>query len=406
MVAAVTLADIRRAAERIAGAVMQTPCLPSQTLSAIAGCELWLKFENLQFTASFKERGALNKLLWLREQGEVAGVVAMSAGNHAQGVAYHAARLAIPATIVMPAGTPMTKIVRTRDHGATVIVAGDDLDDAFALARQQAEAHGHAFIHPYDDPQVIAGQGTLGLEIAASVPTADFVVVPIGGGGLISGIALAVRALMPNARIIGVQSRTYPSMVQALAEAPAVTANAMTIAEGIAVKSAGRLTRRIVADLVDEVLLVEEASMERAVALLQSVEKTVVEGAGAAALALILEQPARFAGRRVVAPLTGGNIDPRMFAGVIMRDLVRQGQLARLKVPMPDHPGALAKLATILGNEGANIVDVEHGRLSLALNPKGVELNIVVQLHGCEHGEAVLGALSAEGFVPQFLPMT
>lgn len=393
-----TLQDIEAAAERIAGAVMNTPCLPSETLSQITGCNLFLKFENLQFTASFKERGALNKLLTLSPRERSSGVCAMSAGNHAQGLAYHAKRLGIHATIVMPVGTPMTKVARTRDHGATAIVKGANLAEALEIAEEQARTFGLTLVHPYDDIDVIAGQGTMALEILSQIANLDAIVVPIGGGGLISGMAIAAKALKPGIRVIGVQSRTYPSMVRAMAGEPSVHSDGMTIAEGIAVKRAGAITREIVRNYVDDILLVEESSIERAVALLQSVEKTVVEGAGATGLAAILEYRDRFEGMRVATPLTGGNIDPRMFASVIMRELVRSGQLLRVAVPISDRPGSLAALATILAAEGANIVDVSHDRLSLALNPKGASLELVLELQDGPHGDHVLEAVRARGF--------
>jgi threonine dehydratase len=393
-----TIEDIRAAATRIAGVVMNTPCLASETLSNIADCKLFLKFENLQFTASFKERGALNKLLSLPTHDRAAGVCAVSAGNHAQGVAYHALRLGIPATIVMPRGTPLTKISRTRDHGAEVIVEGANLSEAMDVADGLVRKRGLTMVHPYDDPDVIAGQGTVGLEILAAIENLDAIVVPIGGGGLISGIAVAIKALAPHVRVIGVQSSTYPSMVNALEGRDTPCPDGLTIAEGIAVKTAGSLTREIVRDLVYDILLVDEASIERAVALLQSVEKTVVEGAGAVGLAAILQHGDRFKGQRVATLLTGGNIDSRMFASVIMRALVRNGQLLRFDVPISDQPGALAVLSTILGDEGANIVDVSHDRMSLSLNPKGAVLDVVVEVQDRAHGEFVLAALRARHF--------
>lgn len=393
-----TLADVEAAAARMAGQIMATPCLPSQTLSRLCGCDLFLKFENLQFTASFKERGALNKLLGLLPRERAAGVVAMSAGNHAQGVAYHAARLGIRATIVMPKGTPLTKISRTRDHGAKVFVSGDNLVEAYAIAENYSQNFGQAMIHPYDDPEVIAGQGTLALEIMAAVEGLDAIVVPVGGGGLVSGIAIAAKALKPDIEIIGVQSAVYPSMARAMIGEEGILPDGVTIAEGIAVKSAGLLTRRCVAEHVDEIMVVEEASIERAIALLQSVEKTVCEGAGAAGLAAVLEHKERFAGKRVAVPLTGGNIDARIFANVILRDLIRSGSLMRIDVPISDQPGALATLATVLAEEGANIVDVSHERMSLALNPKRAALDLVVELQDAEHGTRVLAALGAKGF--------
>ena len=393
-----TIKDIYTAASRLSGAVMNTPCLASETLSAIASCTLFLKFENLQFTASFKERGALNKLLTLDDAALRAGVCAMSAGNHAQGVAYHAWKLGAPATIVMPVGTPLTKIARTRDHGARVIVKGANLSEALAEAQRLTKAERLTFIHPYDDPTVIAGQGTIAIEILEAVPDLDILVVPIGGGGLISGIAIAARTLNPTIKIIGVQSRTYPSMVRALEGDVAPCNDAMTIAEGIAVKTAGALTREIVRALVDDVLLVEEATIERAVALLLSVEKTAVEGAGAVGLAAILEHPEHFAGKRVATLLTGGNIDLSVLAAVAMRELVRSGQLMRFDVPILDRPGVLSILTGVIGEQGANIVDIGHERLSLALNPKGAVLNVVVEVQDRAHGTTLLEALRAYQF--------
>lgn len=393
-----TFDDVEAAAARMAGQLVATPCLPSHTLSRICGCSIFLKFENHQFTASFKERGALNKLLGLLPRERVAGVVAMSAGNHAQGVAYHAAQLGIRATIIMPDGTPLTKVSRTRDHGAKVFVSGANLVEAYEIAETYSRNFGLTMIHPYDDGEVVAGQGTLGLEIMRAIEALDAIVVPVGGGGLISGIAIAAKAINPRIKIIGVQSAVYPSMARAMAGEEGVLPDGVTIAEGIAVKVAGNLTRRIAADYVDEILVVEEAAIERAIALLQSVEKTVCEGAGAAGLAAILQFRERFAGMRVAVPLTGGNIDARMFANVIMRDLIRSGSLMRIDVPISDQPGALATLATALAEEGANIVDVSHERMSLALNPKRAALDLVVELRDAEHGETVLAALRRHGF--------
>lgn len=393
-----TFDDIEAAALRMAGQLVATPCLPSHTLSRICDCSIYLKFENHQFTASFKERGALNKLLGLLPRERVAGVVAMSAGNHAQGVAYHSARLGIRSMIVMPVGTPFTKIARTSDHGARVVVTGANLVEAYKVAENHSQNFGYTMIHPYDDGEVIAGQGTLGLEIMRAVEGLDAIVVPVGGGGLVSGIAIAAKAINPRIKIIGVQSAVYPSMSRAMAGEDGVLPDGVTIAEGIAVKVAGNLTRRIVADVVDEILVVEEDSIERAIALLQSVEKTVCEGAGAAGLAAVLQFRERFAGMRVAVPLTGGNIDARVFANVIMRDLIRTGSLMRIDVPISDQPGALATLATALADEGANIVDVAHERMSLALNPKRAALDLVVELKDAAHGEKVLSALRERGF--------
>lgn len=394
-----TADDVAQAAARLAGHILETPCVESRTLAAITGtARLHLKFENLQFTASFKERGALNKLLTLTPEQRAAGVCAMSAGNHAQGLAYHAMRLGIPATIVMPKGTPMTKIGRTRDHGATVIVDGDNLSEALTRAEAIAADQSMTFVHPFDDSAVIAGQGTIAQEILAAVPDLDALVVPIGGGGLISGIAIAAKAINPALHILGVQSATYPSMGRALDGEPAPVPGGLTIAEGIAVKSAGHLTRQIVRTYVDEVLLVDESAIEQAVALLLSVEKTVVEGAGAAGLAAILQHRDRFSGAKAATILTGGNIDLRVLASVAMRELVRQGQLLRFTVSISDQPGATARLTTILGDKGANIVDIAHERLSLALNPKGAVLTVVVEVQDRAHGDAILFQLRADGF--------
>ena len=405
MAQAPTIDDIMAAAARIDGAVMNTPFLASQTLSALAGASIFLKFENLQFTASFKERGALNKLLGLSVPERRAGVCAMSAGNHAQGLAYHARRLGIAATIVMPVGTPATKISRTRDHGARVIVEGANLSEALAVAKAHTKMLGLTFVHPFDDPEVIAGQGTLGLEMLAAIPDLDAIVVPIGGGGLISGIATAARAIKPSIEIVGVQSATYPSMVEALKGHDIPCAGGITIAEGIAVKTAGLLTRAIVRDNVDDILLVEESAIEQAVALLLSVEKTVVEGAGAVGLAAILQHRERFAGKRVATLLSGGNIDLRVLSSVAMRELVRNGQLLRFDVPMSDQPGAMAALSTVLAEAGANIVDIAHDRLSLALNPKGATINVVVEVQDRAHGETLLATLTTSGFAATIRPL-
>jgi threonine dehydratase len=399
-VACIDLRDIDAAAARIAGAVMQTPCLASETLSSIVGCSVHLKFENLQFTASFKERGALNKLLLLEEPDRRAGVCAMSAGNHAQGVAYHARRLGIPATIVMPQGTPLTKISRTREHGARVIIAGKNLSDALTVAKATAEDEGLTFVHPFDDPAVIAGQGTIAREMLDTVPGLDTLVVPIGGGGLISGIAIAAKAIRPDIRVIGVQSRTYPSMPRALAGETAPVPDGMTIAEGIAVKTAGELTRAVVRKYVDDILLVEEGTIERAVALLLSVEKTVVEGAGGTALAALIEHPAIFAGRTVGIVLSGGNIDLRAIADVAMRELARSGHLLRFNVPIADRPGVLADIGTVLGEVGANILSVSHDRMSLMHNQRGAVLDIVIEVQDAQHGETVIEALRTRSFQP------
>lgn len=393
-----TLADIRAAQDRIMGAISATPCIQSQTLSAITGCDLFFKFENMQFTASFKERGALNRLLTMTDKQRAAGVCAMSAGNHAQGLAYHARRLDAPATIFMPIGTPYTKVSRTRAHGARVELVGANLSEALESTLAWARTSGQTFVHPYDDPDVIAGQGTIAMEILDQMAAPDIVVVPIGGGGLISGIATAIKALSPKTRVIGVQSRAYPSMLEALAGNDLPCADALTIAEGIAVKTAGMLTREIVRGAVDDILTVEEASIEQAIALLLDIEKTVAEGAGAAGLAAILEHPEVFAGRRVVTPLCGGNIDLRILSSVALRALVRSGTLCRLSVAVGDRPGSLAKLTAIIGEQGANVIEVSHDRLSLALNAKATVLVMMLELADATSGEAILGVLAEAGF--------
>jgi threonine dehydratase len=374
----VTLETIRAAAEAIAGQLVETRQRPSQTLSEILGCDIILKFENRQFTASFKERGALNKLLHLGAVERARGVIAMSAGNHAQGVAYHASRLGIPATIVMPKNTPNMKVEHTLAHGASVLLEGDSLAEASAFAHNKAEAEGLVFVHPYDDPHVIAGQGTIALELLGAYPEIDCLVVPIGGGGLISGIATAAKALKPGIEVIGVQTALYPSMKQALAGEP-ITVGGSTIAEGIAVKQPGHLTREIVARAVDDILLVEEAAIERAIALLINVEKTVAEGAGAAGIAAILSHPARFRGKTVGTVLCGGNIDQRLLASVLLRDLVSLGRLARLRITLGDKAGELARVAGLIGEAGGNIVDVAHQRVFSHLPAKDALIEVAVE---------------------------
>jgi threonine dehydratase len=388
----VTLADVKSAARRIAGAIEQTPCLRSSTLSRLTGAEVFLKFENLQFTASFKERGALNKLLSLGEDERRRGVIAMSAGNHAQAVAYHAARLGIPATIVMPKGSPNTKVKNTRVHGATVVLEGDSLHASAAHARELAAQQNLVFVHPYEDPLVIAGQGTVALELLATVPDLEILVVPVGGGGLISGIATAAKALKPGIRVFGVESRNYPSMNQRLAGQPVVVGGD-TIAEGIAVKDVGDIAFSIIRELVEEVLIVEEDTIERAVMALIEIEKTVAEGAGAAALAALLQYPERFAGKRVGLPVSGGNIDSRVLASVLMRGLVRDARLVRLRVAMPDVSGSLAKVATLIAEAGGNIVEIQHQRIFGTASVRTPEVEFLVETRDREHTDSLLALL-------------
>ena len=392
----VTLDDIRAAAQRIAGAVEDTPCLHSRTLSRLTGAEVFLKFENLQFTASFKERGALNKLLSLDAAERKRGVIAMSAGNHAQAVAYHAARLGVPATIVMPRGSPNTKIRNTQIHGATVVLEGENLFEAGKHARTLAARDNLVFVHPYEDPLIIAGQGTVGLEMLAAVPDLDLIVVPVGGGGLISGIATAAKALKPAVRILGVESRNYPSMHQRLAGIP-VECGGDTIAEGIAVKDVGATALSIIRELVDEVLVVEEETIERAVVALIDIEKTVAEGAGGAALGALLEHPAYFAGKRVGLPISGGNIDSRVLASVLMRGLVRDSRLVRLRVTMPDISGSLAKVAALIAEGGGNVVEVQHQRVFGTASVKSTEIEFLIETRDREHTEALVALLEKNG---------
>ncbi len=393
----VSLADIRAAASRIAGAVVHTPCLRSETLSRIAKADVWVKFENLQFTASFKERGALNTLLQLTDEERRRGVIAMSAGNHAQGVAYHAGRLGIPATIVMPSFTPNNKVKHTRDHGARVVLTGDTLSESAAEAHRLAEAEKLVFVHPYDDPRIIAGQGTIALEMLEDVPQLDTLVVPVGGGGMIAGCAVAARGLRPDVKVIGVESAGYSAMRQLLA-GEEVTVGGDTIAEGIAVRDIGKAPLAIARALVDRVLAVDEVAIERAIALFLEVEKTVAEGAGAAGLAALLAYPEHFAGRKVGLVLCGGNIDTRLLASVLLRGLVRDGRIVRLRLMIGDLPGQLARVAGLIGGAGGNIVEVQHQRLFGSVVAKATELDVTVETRDRGHARELVSALETEGF--------
>ncbi len=393
----VTLPMVQQAAQAIHGSVLNTDCDESRTLGEILACRVWLKFENLQFTAAFKERGALNRLLALSVEERHRGVIAMSAGNHAQGVAYHAKRLGIPSTIVMPVGTPMVKIENTRRHGATVIVEGATLEDSATFARAYCREHGLAFIHPYDDALVIAGQGTIALEMLAAVPDIDTLVVPIGGGGLISGMAVAAKGLKPDLRIVGVQAELYPSMYN-VTKQTALPMRGDTLAEGIAVKAPGVITTAIVAELVDDIVLVTEDQLERAVSMLIAIEKTVVEGAGAAGLAAMLAHPALFKGRNVGLVLCGGNIDTRLLASVLTRELAREGRLSQLAIDLVDRPGQLAAVATLLGAAGANIVEVSHQQTFSSLPAKATLLEVVIETRDRAHLDDTVARLRSAGF--------
>lgn len=393
----VTFTDIKRAAATVKGAVVNTDFDVSRTLGEMFEAEVWLKFENLQFTAAYKERGALNKLASLTERERACGVIAMSAGNHAQGVAYHARRLGIPATIVMPVGTPTVKIENTRKLGAKVILEGASFEDASAFAMTYGAAHGLTFIHPFDDPVVIAGQGTVAVEMLEAVPSLDTIIVPIGGGGLISGIAIAAKAINPAIRIIGVEAQLYPSMLNAI-KGSRLPVGGDTLAEGIAVTTPGKITRGIIEALVDDIVLVSEADLERAVTLLITIEKTVVEGAGAAGLAAMIMDPRRYKGHKVGLILCGGNIDTRLLASVLTRELARDGRLSRLAIDIPDRPGQLAKVASVIGGAGANVVEVYHQRVFTDVPAKGTELHLVIETRDREHADAVIGALGAAGY--------
>jgi threonine dehydratase len=393
----VSLQDIRDAAAAIAGAVVATPCLPSRTLSQITGAQVFLKFENHQFTASFKERGALTKLLSLSPDQRTRGVIAASAGNHAQGVAYHAKRLGIPAVIVMPRHTPAVKVEQTRAFGAEVVLAGELFDDAKAHAVELAGSRGLTMVHPYDDERVIAGQGTIALEMLRDWPDLDVLVVPIGGGGLISGIALAAKALKPGIEVVGVETQRFPSMYCALKGA-APQFGTTTIADGIAVKQPGALTLPLVRALVSEVLLVDEGDIEQAIVLLLEIEKTVVEGAGAAGLACLLRYRERFVGRRVGLVLCGGNIDPLMLSDIIERGMVRSGRLTRLQVVLRDLPGSLAQVTACLAQANANIEEVHHQRAFTHQPVRSAEVDFVLETRGHEHVAQILEALAQAGF--------
>jgi len=396
-----TLSDIRLAAARISSALVRTPTRHSRTLSGIAGCEVWLKFENRQFTASFKERGALNKLLTLDDDEKRRGVAAMSAGNHAQGVAYHAGRLGIPATIVMPENTPFTKVKHTRDFGARVILHGADLKQATLAARALAEQEGLTFVHPYDDPLVIAGQGTLALEMLEDVPQLDALVVPVGGGGLISGVAVAAKGVKPDIEIYGAQSELYPAMAAAIEGRPVEESPAaQTIAEGIAVKQPGVLTTSIVKKLVRDSLVVREAGIEHALAMILEIEKTLVEGAAAAGFAAVLENRDLFAGRRVGIVMSGGNIDMRLLSNLILRELSREGRILTLEVAIEDRPGALARVASAVGEAGGNILEVSHNRMMTGISAKSATLGMVIEARDDAHGADIRAALQAAGFPP------
>jgi len=394
-----SLDDIRAAAAAISGAVVRTPMRHSRTLSEIAGAEVRLKFENRQFTASFKERGALNRLLQLTAAERARGVVAMSAGNHAQGVAYHAGRLGIPATIVMPVTTPFNKIRHTRDFGATVLVEGRDLNEATDVARRLEREQNLTFIHPFDDPRVIAGQGTVGLEMLEDFPDLDALIVPVGGGGLIAGIAVAAKALKPGIEIFGVQSELYPAMRALLhGQTPPQPGMVQTVAEGIAVKAPGAVTGGIVKALVSDILIAREADIEHALALILEIEKTLVEGAASAALAALLAHPSHFAGKKVGLVMSGGNIDMRLLSNLILRELAREGRILSLTVELEDRPGQLAGVAKVVGDAGGNILEVNHNRMMTGTPLKSASLSLVIEARDTAHAAEIRQRLLDAGF--------
>jgi threonine dehydratase len=391
-----TLADIRSAADQIAGVVLRTPFLPAPRLSRLANADIWVKYENLQATSSFKERGALTKLLSLTSDERARGVITMSAGNHAQAVAYHAERLGIPATIVMPKPTPFVKVAATRGFGADVVLEGETLADAQTAAEAIRARTGATLVHPYDDPLVISGQGTIGLEVIADHAHLDAILVPVGGGGLISGIAIAIKALKPAVEVIGVETALYPSVYAALHGEPAVTGGE-TLAEGIAVKNVGKLTIEVIRRHVDDMVLVGEDVIEQAVAAYLMLQKTMAEGAGAAGLAAIIADPARFRGKRVGLVLAGGNIDPRLAASIMVRELAREEQVVAVRILISDRPGVLGAIALTIGEHGGNILEVLHNRTMLNVPAKGASVDVTIETHGREHAAAIIAALVGKG---------
>ena len=397
-----TFDDILAAQARLKGHIERTPCRHSRTLSEITGAEVWVKFENLQFTAAYKERGALNKLLQLGENVRSRGVIAASAGNHAQGLAYHAARLGIPVTIVMPKGTPFVKVQQTRAHGAEVVIEGDGYDDASGVAKRLCEERELTFIHPFDDLDVMAGQGTVALEMLEDVPDLDVLPIPIGGGGLIAGMATAAKHIKKDIRIVGLEPAMFPSFTAKMRGVrTAQTNGASTIAEGIAVKEVGANTYAIARPLIDEVLLIEEPYFERGIALYCNVEKTVAEGAGAASLAGLLAYPERFRGKKCGLVITGGNIDTRLLASVLTRELVRESRIVSLRIIGDDRPGLLANVSRIIGEMGANIIEVAHNRLALDVPAKGAEFDVMIETRDAQHTQEVMDALRDRGYPPR-----
>ena len=392
-----TIETVRAAAKRIGGAVVNTPMMRSITLSEITGADIWLKFENLQFTAAYKERDALNALLHLTEEQKQRGVIAASAGNHSQGLSYHGTRLGVPVTIVMPKTTPTVKVMQTESVGGNVVLHGETFDDANAHARELEKERGLTFVHPFDDPLIASGQGTVALEMLEVKPDLDCLVVPIGGGGLISGMATVARALNPEIEVVGVQAALFPSMFDRI-KGESHECGGDTLAEGIAVKHPGEFTSKVIAKLVDDILLVDEPSLEKSVSLLLQIEKTVVEGAGAAGLAAVLSNPERFAGKTIGLVLCGGNIDTRLLANVLLRDLARQGRLARLRITLQDRPGALFRVMRLFDEHNVNIIEIYHQRIFTSLPAKGLITDIECEARDAEQVEKLVAALRAANY--------
>lgn len=395
-----TFDDIKAAATRLHGHIERTPCRHSRTLSEITGAEVWVKFENLQFTAAFKERGALNKLALMSADERARGVIAASAGNHAQGLAYHAARMGVPVTIVMPKGTPMVKVEHTRGHGAEVVLEGESYDEAADVAQRLREERGLVFVHPFNDFDVMAGQGTVALEMLEDVPDLEILPVPIGGGGLIAGMAVAAKSINPDIRIMGVEPAMYPSFTARM-RGMNTNSGGQTIAEGIAVKQVGDQAYSIARPLVEDVLLVEEPYFERAISLYCTVEKTIAEGAGAASLAALLAFPEKFRGKRCGLVLCGGNIDTRLLTSVLTRELIRAQRLVSLRIIGDDRPGLLANVSALIGQMGANIIEVAHNRLSLDVPAKGAEFDIMIETRDAQHTQDIIDALRERGYPPR-----
>jgi len=395
-----TFADIQAAAARLKGHVERTPLRHSKTLSTITGAEVWVKFENLQFTAAYKERGALNKLLQLTDEEKKRGVIAASAGNHSQGMAYHGARLGVPVTIVMPKTTPFIKVQHTRDYGADVVLAGDSYDEAYEEALKLRQLRGFVFVHPFDDYDVMAGQGTVALEMLEDQPDLEILPIPIGGGGLIAGMAVAAKHMNPAIDIVGVEPSMYPSFTAMRAGHPAKVGG-LTVAEGIAVKTVGEATYGVANPLISDILLIDEPHFERGVALYANVEKVIAEGAGAASLAALLAYPERFKGKKCGLVITGGNIDTRLLASVLTRELVRAQRLVSLRIVGDDRPGLLANTSALIGKMGANIIEVAHNRLALDVPAKGAEFDIMIETRDAQHTQEIIDALREAGYPPR-----